>query len=141
MDALTVPAGLDSLAAIADYLRAAAAAAGLDKQAFYKLRLAVDEIATNIISHGYGKAGLIGDIVLRADIDDAALTITLEDRGPPYDPRSEITEAQGALDKALEERPIGGLGIFLALRSVDDFHYEYTGGCNRNIFVMRRNPS
>jgi anti-sigma regulatory factor (Ser/Thr protein kinase) len=58
MKPMTVPATLDSLGAIAEYVLAAAASAGLDKRASYNLRLAVDEIVTNIIVHGYADADL-----------------------------------------------------------------------------------
>jgi anti-sigma regulatory factor (Ser/Thr protein kinase) len=51
MKSSTVPATLDSLGPIADYVMAAAAAAGLDRRASYRLRLAVDEIATNIMGY------------------------------------------------------------------------------------------
>jgi anti-sigma regulatory factor (Ser/Thr protein kinase) len=135
---LTVPAVLDSLAAIADFVRKASVAAGLDKKALYNLRLAVDEIATNVILYGFEKAGLAGDITVMADIRDDTLMICLEDTASPYDPRGVTTEAQDALDKPLEERPMGGLGIFLALKSVDQFHYERAHDRNRNIFVMNR---
>ncbi|MGA9380780.1 MAG: ATP-binding protein, partial [Phormidium sp.] len=53
MEQLTVPGTLDSLSKISDYVLSAASAAGLDKKASYKLRLAVDEIATNVIVYGY----------------------------------------------------------------------------------------
>ena len=52
MDGLTVGATLESLSAIGAFIRDAAAEAGLDSRAAYRLRLAVDEMATNIIVHG-----------------------------------------------------------------------------------------
>ena len=42
------------------------------------------------------------------------------------------------INKPLEERPIGGLGIFLVMRSVDQFHYEYVDGRNRYVLTMKR---
>jgi len=138
MQSLTVPGDLESLGSIADFIRKVSATAGLDKKTFYHLRLAVDEIATNAILHGYRKAGVAGDIKLTADIKDDTLTILLEDTAPAYDPLETHTEAQDALDEALEERPVGGLGVYLAIKSVDHFQYERVHGRNRNIFVMKR---
>ena len=66
MKPITVPGTLASLSLIRDYARAAAAEAGLDKKRTYRLELAVDEIATNIVNHGYQEAGLTGDVVVRA---------------------------------------------------------------------------
>jgi anti-sigma regulatory factor (Ser/Thr protein kinase) len=128
-----VPATLDSLGPIADYVMAAAAAAGLDRRASYRLRLAVDEIATNIIVHGHANAGHHGALELRADIDDRALTIAIDDTGVTYDPRQAPIPD---IDLPLEQRPIGGLGVYLAIRSVDEFLYEHIGDRNRTIFKM-----
>ena len=136
MEPLTVPGNLDSLEAIAQYVMAAAAEAGLDKKASYKLRLAVDEIATNIIVYGYEEAGREGVVDLRADIGDRALTISIEDTGIAYDPTEKTTPED--LDKPLEERSIGGLGLYLAIKGVDKFCYERVGGRNRNILVVNR---
>jgi serine/threonine-protein kinase RsbW len=128
-----VPATLDSLGPIADYVMAAAAAAGLDRRASYRLRLAVDEIATNIIVHGHANAGHQGALELRTDIDDKSLTIAIEDTGVTYDPRQAPIPD---IDLPLEQRPIGGLGVYLAIRSVDEFLYEHMGDRNRTIFKM-----
>jgi anti-sigma regulatory factor (Ser/Thr protein kinase) len=134
----TVPATLDSLGAIADYVMTAAATAGLGKRASYHLRLAVDELVTNIIVHGHTEAGLQGTIELRADIDEEALTIALEDAGMAYDPRQAPAPDTST---PLEERPIGGLGVYLAIRSVDEFLYERVGDRNRTILKMHLTPS
>ena len=136
MEPLTVPGNLDSLEAIAQYVMAAAAEAGLDKKASYKLRLAVDEIATNIIVYGYEEAGRQGVVDLRADIGPQVLTISIEDTGISYDPTQKTTPED--LDKPLEERSIGGLGLYLAIKNVDKFCYERVGGRNRNILVVNR---
>ena len=136
MEPLTVPGTLDSLGAIAEYVMAAASAADLDKKVSYRLRLAVDEIATNIITHGYAEAGLEGVLDLRADIDEKALTIFVEDTGVVYDPRQ--SEAPNGLDLPLEQRPMGGLGVFLAIRGVDKLLYQRVGGRNRHTFIVKR---
>jgi anti-sigma regulatory factor (Ser/Thr protein kinase) len=138
MEPSTIPATLDSLGAIAEYVMAAAASAGLDKRSSYRLRLAVDEIATNIIVHGYANAGLQGVLELRADINDRALTITIEDTGVAYDPRQAPAPD---VNLPLEQRPIGGLGGYIATRSVDDFLYSHVGNRNRTIFKMHLPPA
>ena len=136
MDPLTLPATLDSLGPLVQYVLGAAQAAGLDRKASYRLRLAVDEIATNIITHGYGDAQLSGDVVVNANVGDEQLVITLEDWAPAFDPREQ--EDPDHIDKPSHERPIGGLGVFLALKSVDGLDYEYRDNKNRNILTMNR---
>jgi anti-sigma regulatory factor (Ser/Thr protein kinase) len=133
---LTVPGHLDSLKDIAAYVMKAAAEAGLDKKVAYRLRLAVDEIATNIITHGYDEAGLAGEIVMHSGIDDETLTIHLEDTGIVYEPQ--LDETPDDVNLPLEERKIGGLGVYLAARNVDQLFYERFGKRNRHSFVVRR---
>jgi serine/threonine-protein kinase RsbW len=138
MDTLTVPGTIDSLSAIAAYVKQVAEAADLNHKAYYKLRLAVDEIATNIITHGYEEAGLSGLLYLSTDIDDSSLTLSIEDTGILFDPRQKMPLRSEDLCQMLEDREIGGLGIHLVLESVDEFHYEQIGDRNRNILIMHR---
>ena len=136
MESLTVPGKLDSLRTIAEYVMNASKTAGLERKAAYNLRLAVDEIATNIIIHGYEEAGCEGNVALQADLNEKSLKITLEDTGSRYDPTKK--DPQDDLDLPLEERQIGGLGVYLAIQGVDQFSYERVGDRNRNIFVVHR---
>jgi anti-sigma regulatory factor (Ser/Thr protein kinase) len=124
---------------IADYVLAAAKEAGLDKKASYNLRLAVDEIATNIIMYGYEPAGIEGTIDLQAQMDDRALTIVLEDTATAFDPFEKLAQEEMLVDQPLEQRHTnGGLGIYLTIQGVDKFMYERFADRNRNIFVVNR---
>lgn len=138
MDKLTLPAVLDSLAELRRYAKEAAASAGIGEDRSYQLQLAVDEIATNIISYGYKDGGSTAQIVIRGEITDDALVITLEDRAPAFDPRTMQMPNAEDLSKPLEERTIGGLGIYLATEGVDRFDYRREEGRNLNIFEVRR---
>lgn len=139
MDSITVPGTLDSLQAIRDCVDIAAKTAGIDSKKAYRLRLAVDEIATNIIVHGYNEANLAGQVNVLTEINQTALTIILEDTAPPFNPLAH--PEPNNLDAPLENRNIGGLGVFLARQGTDDFRYEYENGHNRNIFVVNRTIS
>ena len=140
MEPLILPGKVDNLGEIREYIKSAAAVADLEKNASYKLCLAVDEIATNIITHGYDEPGLSGDIRIQAEIDEESLTVYIEDTGKHYDPTDpDILEAETlTTQKSLEERSIGRLGIFLIYESVDKFIYEKLNPGNRNILVMNR---
>ncbi|MEI6206103.1 MAG: ATP-binding protein [Desulfuromonadales bacterium] len=138
MKSLRVPATLDALDEIGRYVITATSDAGLNSKAAYGLRLAVDEISTNIITHGYEEAGGAGDITVNGELTESALTVVLEDTGIPFDPLTRELPGEDFLSLPLEDRPIGGLGIFLVLKGVDNFSYEYSEGKNRNIFVMNR---
>ncbi|WP_017715353.1 ATP-binding protein [Kamptonema formosum] len=138
MQPLTVPGTLDSLKAIANYVLAAADAAGLDKKASYNLRLAADEIATNIITYGYLEAGRSGAVDLRAEVGENTLTVTLEDTAEAFDPLLKYAQQKKMLQLPIEQQTIPGRGIILVVESVDKFLYERVGDRNRNIFVMNR---
>jgi anti-sigma regulatory factor (Ser/Thr protein kinase) len=138
MAELRVGANLDVLSSIGAFVMDAAKAAGLNSRAAYRLRLAVDEMATNVIVHGKPLEHSGDDeIRLVSDIDEQNLKITMEDRGPEFNPLERQVPGEH-LVKPLEQRPIGGLGVFLAIRGVDRFHYERVGDINRSIFVVNR---
>ena len=141
MDGVTFPGTLDALSPIREYVKTAAEAAGLDRSAAYSLVLAVDEIATNVIEHGYKEAGLKGDISVGAVRDNDSLVIRLADTGKSFDPNAlpDINDIE--LSKKLEDRPVGGLGIMLAKIGVDDLQYEATGSGNVCRFVVQLKPS
>jgi serine/threonine-protein kinase RsbW len=133
---LRLAATLDALEPIRAFVEEAAADAGLDRKRSYRLMLAVDEIATNVITHGYQEAGLAGDVVIYRELDAGTLTITLEDDAIPFDPFT--LASPDDLDAPIEERGIGGLGVFLTIRGVDSFLYRRVGERNHNVFVMQR---
>jgi anti-sigma regulatory factor (Ser/Thr protein kinase) len=138
MDELRVTAKLEVLSSIGAFVLKAAENAGLDRRAAYRLRLAVDEMATNIIVHGNPLEHSGDDeIRLTSEMNDQSLTITLEDRGPEFNPLEHETP-EGHISKPMEQRPIGGLGVFLAIRGVDSFLYERVNDRNRSTFIVHR---
>lgn len=142
MDAICLPGISDSLGKIRSYIRTAAEQAGLDKKRIYHLQLAVDEIATNIVVYGYKNGALTGNIeveiesVVSNGADPSRFIVTLKDTAPPFDPYSRKLPDDLDLRQPLMDRSMGGLGIFLAIKSVDEFRYSYTYGKNNNIFVV-----
>ncbi len=134
---LTVPGSLNSLKEIADYVTFVAEKANLNKKSSYLLKLAVDEIASNVIIHGYAEAKQKGNIQVHADLCEEYLKITLLDSGKHYNSLQKAPPQH--LDQPLEKRIIGELGIHLALNAVDEFNYEQSGKWNRNIFIVYLN--
>ena len=131
-----LPASLAALSDIRRLVTQACQTVGLSEDATYRLALAVDEIATNIITHGYEEQGMTGEIVVSFDHTDQELTVLLEDTGAAFDPRDRSLPTAEDLDKPLDDREIGGLGIFLALAGVDRFDYQRSHNVNRNLFAM-----
>jgi serine/threonine-protein kinase RsbW len=129
----TFPGTLDSLAPVRAYVAKAARAAGLDSSRTYNLCLAVDEITTNIVLHGYQEVGLKGDIAIEALHEPGQLIIRLLDHGRTYDadqvPTPDLTNAS--------EQQAGGWGVFLGKTGVDQFEYSSNDTGNEHRFVVQ----
>ena len=92
-------------------------------------QLAVEEAITNVILHGY--AGDTGKIVITCRTTSGLAEVQIEDTAPPFDPLS-LPEPDMSGD--IEDRKIGGLGVFLIRQVMDDIIYRRESG--RNILVM-----
>ncbi len=138
MESLIVDGVLESLKVISDYITVVSTQAQLEKKKAYKLRLAVDELTTNIIIYGYQNTNQRGVIKLQSEIDETVLKVIIEDTAPPFNPKENVPLAAQVLDKPLEDRPIGGLGIYLAIEGVDEFSYERIDDYNRMVLVVNR---
>lgn len=105
---------------------------GIDFSVAMSLNLAMEEAVVNVMNYAYPK-GTQGEIRIDADYDTDVLTFTLIDSGTPFDPT-----AQAAPDTALDfdERPIGGLGIFLVRQIMDSIAYRYEKG--QNILTLKK---
>ncbi|HTN85404.1 MAG TPA: ATP-binding protein [Sorangium sp.] len=134
---MSFPGVLDSLSHIRAFARGAAMRAGLDERGTYRLCLAVDEVATNIITHGYAEAGRDGTVVVSARLDAASLTLEIEDTGARYDPAAQPMPTEQELAEPPEVRRAGGLGLFLVFQSVSSFRHEHIGSRNRTTLVMQ----
>jgi serine/threonine-protein kinase RsbW len=97
----------------------------------YDIQLAVDEACTNIISHGY--AGLDpGSIIMDLEIEPDKIVVTLTDFGRSFEPSSAPVPDVNA---PLEERELGGYGLFLIQQSMDDMNYQVTEDGNKMILT------
>lgn len=131
----TFPVSLDSLKDMRDYVVEVAAGLAVDKKKLYKLQLAVDEIATNITLYS-GLTDEDAKILMEAEVREQSLLIRLKDRGIPFDPRGSLRQGEESIAKPVEERRIGGLGIYLAVTGVDRFDYDCRDGFNVNQFEV-----
>lgn len=111
-----------------------AKATGMTHTQAYRMRLAAEEITTNIVTHGY--SGGAGTIDIDAGFDDVWAWMRIEDDGAEFDPTAYDVLPRLAMDPSCS--PLGGLGLFLALSSVDRLEHTYTAGRNRNLLKIRR---
>lgn len=116
---LHTSAELENLATIRYFIEEHVLALGGDRSVADDLMQAVDECATNIIVHGYRHQP--GPIDLEIEHQDDTWSVHLRDQAPPFDPTS-VPPPDLALP--LEERPLGGLGIYLVRHMVDRLEYR-----------------
>ena len=133
--ALRVEGTLQAIETVVQFALQAAEEAGFDNRELFRVRLAVDELATNIVTHGFMAAGRHGDLIISAEVEPDQLTICLEDNGAAYDPRQ---TPPPDLTLPVGERPLGGLGVYLALWAVDEFDYQQDQAGNKSILVVER---
>lgn len=104
--------------------------------ALFDLHLALDEIVTNVVSYGYDDRGE-HEIVVRLTMLSAAhprrIEVEVEDDGRPFNP---LEAGVPDVHATIEDRPIGGLGIYLVRRVMDDLEYRRRQG--KNVLVMRK---
>ena len=97
----------------------------------FSMNLALEEIVTNIINHGYGGREEY-DITIRFSLEKHNLRIQVKDTAPEFNPLN--VEEPHDLDVPLEERHIGGLGIHLVKKFTDNFNYRRSK--NKNIVTL-----
>ena len=130
---LRVAADLNELATVRDYVEARVIELGAAPAAVYDLVLAANEIATNIVVHGYrGRPGSI-DIQIQPEGDTIA--ITLRDWAPPFDPSMAPTPD---ITVPLAQRPRGGMGIHLTRRLTDTMRHRITPDGGNELVLIKR---
>jgi len=117
---LEIDGKLENLSAIADFIATTMRQIGIGEEIILSVQIAVDEACTNIIQHGYsGKGGIIA---ISCELQGDDFVITIRDRGRPFDPGS-VPPPDLAAD--LEQRRVGGLGMYLMRKLMDEVSYNF----------------
>ena len=121
----TFPAEESLLPRITAFVLEAAGPAGLAPARQPHLELAVEEVFINICRYAYKRPP--GEVTLRLEEARNLLRLTFSDRGLPFDP---LERAAPDLNAGVEDRPVGGLGLFLTMRLMAEISYRRTDGLN-----------
>ena len=99
-----------------------------------QIDVALDEVLSNVANYAYEKKD--GSVSINVDVSDdpRQVTITFTDSGTPYDP---LKKEDPDITLGADERPIGGLGIFIVKKTMDDVIYEYKDG--QNVLQIKKN--
>lgn len=127
MAEITVAATLENLDMVTDFINEQLEKADCSMKLMTQVDLAVEEIYVNIAHYAYHPE--VGEAVVRCEVsgDPLQIIIGFEDHGKPYNP---LEKEDPDITRSAEERPIGGLGIFMVKKLVDDISYEFKNGKN-----------
>jgi len=130
----TFPARFEFLDEIRNFVAEVAHEGGFTEKAIYSLQLAADEAASNIIEHAYqGVAN--ASLQITCDMQDDELIITMRDSGKPFDPSN---VKQPNLKADLSKRQIGGLGVYLMRKLMDEVRYESNAKTGNLLTMTKR---
>jgi uncharacterized protein (TIGR02172 family) len=134
-DELNIPAKRERLDAVQAFVAERLGSACSFKSKM-NIELAVEEIFINIASYAYGEGDGTATVRVERSESPAAVTISFTDRGVPYNP---LAKDDPDVTSLAQERKIGGLGIFLTKKVMDEVRYEYRDG--QNILTMTKKLS
>lgn len=99
-----------------------------------QIDIAVEELFVNIANYAYHPEIGWASVMVEVLDDPLSVSVTFMDSGEPYDP---LAKADPDTTLSAEERQIGGLGIYMVKKSMDDISYEYREG--KNILKIKKN--
>ena len=133
MKELTLAATVENINAVTDFVGEQLEKVDCPMKARMQINIAIDELFGNIAHYAYHPE--TGDATVRVEImqDPLRVIITFIDGGVPYDP---LAAVDPDTTLSAEERALGGLGIFMVKKSMDEITYRYENG--RNILSVRK---
>ena len=127
MKELTIAATVENIEVVTDFVNQQLELLECPMKAQMQIDIAIDELFSNIAHYSYNPE--IGQATVRVEVmeNPLAVSITFIDNGVPYDP---LAKEDPDLTLSAEERQIGGLGIYMVKKSMDEITYEYKDGQN-----------
>ena len=133
MKELNIAATVENIAVVTDFVNEQLEEYDCPIRAQMQIDIAIDELFGNIAQYAYNPE--VGDATVRVEVieDPLSVVITFIDKGIPYDP---LAKDDPNIALSAEEREIGGLGIFMVKKTMDEITYEYKDG--QNILAIRK---
>ena len=133
MKELTIAATTENIDVVTAFVDEQLEALGCSMKAQMQINIAIDELFSNIARYAYNPD--VGEATVRVEVIEEPLSviITFIDGGVPYDP---LGADDPDITLSAEERTIGGLGIFMVKKTMDEITYRYEGG--KNILAIRK---
>ncbi len=134
MNEITVTATIENINVVTEFVDRQLEELDCPIKTQTQIDIAIDELFSNIVHYAYSPN--VGDATVRVDVGEnpSSVIITFIDAGKPYNP---LQKADPDITLGINDREIGGLGIFLVKKSMDVMTYEYTNG--QNILRIKKN--
>lgn len=133
MQTLTLHNDVSEMTLLTPFVEESCDILGVQPDVAFQLNLVLDEAVANVVNYAYSEPG--HELQVTIDKVDGQLVVQLVDQGVPFDPTTESETPDITL--SVEERPIGGLGIFLIKEMMDVVEYERKG--DSNVLTMKKN--
>lgn len=133
MKELTIAATVENIGTVTDFVDEQLEALDCPVKAQMQIDIAIDELFGNIAHYAYHPE--VGNATVRVEVTEEplAVIVTFIDRGVPYDP---LNAAEPDITLSAEDRQLGGLGIYMVKKSMDEISYEYKDG--KNILSIKK---
>lgn len=133
MKELTIEAKTENIETVTNFVNEQLEALNCPLRTQTQINIAIDELFGNITHYAYGPA--VGKATVRVEVAQSPLTviITFIDSGIPYDP---LSHADPDITLSAEERPVGGLGIYMVKKTMDELSYIHKNG--QNILTIKK---
>jgi len=118
---------------VADFLKAR----DVPAETVHHVHLCLDEVLTNVVEHGM-PPGQQASITVEVRLDAGEVRVEVIDPGRAFDP---FAREDPDITLSLEERPIGGLGIYFVKILMDEMEYRREDGHNHTVFIKRLGPA
>ena len=126
---LTVNASMDHLDEVIAFVEEQLESASCPLKVQGQICVSFEELYVNVANYAYGEES--GECVIGMNIstvgNEKKMVLTVKDRGNPFNP---LKKEDPDVTLSVEDRPIGGLGIYMVKQSMDDVMYEYQKGWN-----------
>lgn len=133
MKKITVDALVENLQEVIDFATAELEARDCPMKVVMQTELVIEEVFVNIANYAYHPEIGAATFCIEFEENPSALLMTFIDGGKPYNP---LENEEPDTSLAIEDRDIGGLGIFLVKKNVDEISYEYEDG--KNVLRMKK---
>ncbi|MBQ7663206.1 MAG: SpoIIE family protein phosphatase [Prevotella sp.] len=129
---LVLPNDIQEVPRLAAFVDEVCETVGFSAAVTMQMNLAIEEAVVNVMKYAY-PSGKQGNVTIEATTNDTRLKFTIIDSGMPFDPTA---KADADTTLSVEQRPIGGLGIYLVRQMMDSVNYERMD--NLNVLTLRK---